>query len=129
MCEVDKLTTQLLESSKQLAGSRKTFQLTLKTKDIFFSFTSQEKDVNHQASGKVKIKSPNQKMRDFKRRQLFLKKKLDTSTISTKLSDQSYTNNVDKAEELETLFNCDECDYKRTSIKGLQIHKGKLHKI
>ena len=27
------------------------------------------------------------------------------------------------------MFNCDECDYKGTSTKGLQIHKGKQHKI
>ena len=36
MCDVDKLTSKLLELSKQLATSSKSFIVTLRTKDINF---------------------------------------------------------------------------------------------
>ena len=58
-----------------------------------------------------------------------MKKKLDSITISTKISDQNQANSEDKAEELETSFKCDECNYKETSKKGIMTHKGKQHEI
>ena len=41
MCGVDLLTSQLLKLSKKLANSSKSFKLTLKTKEINFTFSSQ----------------------------------------------------------------------------------------
>ena len=58
-----------------------------------------------------------------------MQKKLDSTTISTKTFDQNQANSLDKAEELETPFNCDECNYKGTSKKGIMIQKRKQHKI
>ena len=49
--------------------------------------------------------------------------KLDTFNFSTKPSYYNQTKNIDQAEELDTLFNCDECDYKRISIKWFKLYK------
>ena len=54
MCEVGMLTTQLMEISKQLAAGSKSFKLTLKTKDIDFIFSSQDKGVIPEDPGNVK---------------------------------------------------------------------------
>ena len=54
MCEVGMLTTEMLEISKQLAAGRKSFKVTLKTKDIDFSFSSQDKEVIPEDPGNVK---------------------------------------------------------------------------
>ena len=77
MFEVGKLIAQLLEISKQLAGGSKSFKLTLKTKDIDFTFSSQ--DVIPEDPGHDKKKSPSQKNGDFQRKNPYLEKKLDKS--------------------------------------------------
>ena len=88
MCDVDKLTSQLLELSKQLATLSKSFRVKLRTKEINFTRCSQ--DVPHPAQDEIhpgalstakkkKTKSPSQKKRDFERRKLFLLKKLETT--------------------------------------------------
>ena len=79
MCEVGMLTTQLLKISKQLAAGSKSFKLTLKTKDIDFSFSTQDKEVIPEDPEHVKKKSPSQKKRDFQRKNPYLEKKLDKS--------------------------------------------------
>ena len=76
MCEVNMVTSQLLEISKQLAISPRSSTLTFKTKDIDFSFSSQGKDDNPKYPGHEKKKSPSQKKRDFQRRKQYLEKKL-----------------------------------------------------
>ena len=87
MCCADMLTSQLLELSKQLATSSKSFRVTLRTKDI--NFTCCSKDVPHPAqveihpgapttAKKKKTKPASQKKQDFERRKLFLLKKLET---------------------------------------------------
>ena len=45
MFSVDKLIAQLLEISKQVAAGSMSFKLTLKTEDIDFDFSSQDKEV------------------------------------------------------------------------------------
>ena len=99
MCDLEKLYTQLLELSKQLANSSKSFKLTFQTKDINFTFSSQDvkhpdQDVNHAGSKtteKKKKKSPSQKNRDSERRKLFLRKKLEQPTKSLKPSEETHT--------------------------------------
>ena len=84
MCDVDKLTSQLLELSKQLANSSKSFKLTLKNKDVNFTFNSQDvhnpvQDENNPGAKTTttrKKKSPSQKKRDSERRKLFLVEKV-----------------------------------------------------
>jgi hypothetical protein len=103
MCDVDKLTSKLLELSKQLANSRQSFKLTLKTKDIDFTVCSQVahspgQDVIYPGalpatSEKMKKKSPSQKKRDSERRKLFLMEKSD---ITTKPSTTSKENKASK---------------------------------
>ena len=88
MCDVDKLTSQLLELSKQLANSSKSFKLTLKTKDVNFTFSSQDvqnpvQDDNNpgaKTTATRKKKSPSQKRRDTERRKLFFLKKLESTS-------------------------------------------------
>ena len=67
MSEVDKLTLELLEISKQLANSSKSFKLTLETKDINFSFSSKDRELPPKDFERTKKKSPSQKNRDFQR--------------------------------------------------------------
>jgi hypothetical protein len=45
MFEVVNLTNQLLKISKQMAAGSMSFKLTLKTEDIDFDFSSQDKEV------------------------------------------------------------------------------------
>ena len=60
MSDLDKLATQLLGLSKQLAMSNKSFNLTLKTKDIDFTFSTQDRKVPPRSVVKKK-KSQSQK--------------------------------------------------------------------
>ena len=96
MGDVDQLTFQLLELSKQLANSSKSFKITLKTKDINFTFSSQgvhnpgQYDNNPGAktsATKKKKKSPSQKKRDTERRKFFLLKKLENTNSSSNPSE------------------------------------------
>ena len=129
MGEVDKLTSQLLEISKQLASSSKSFKFTLKTKDISFSFCSKDRDLPSEDAEKNKRKSPSQKNRDFKRRKHFLEKKLDESNSANKPSEKVSADNKVIVERQDDQFKCEECEYSTSSNKGLQIHIGKQHKI
>ena len=92
MCDVNKLAYQLLELSRQLATTSKSFRTTLKTDGINFSICSQDVDYPGQddihpgtKKGK-KSKFPSQKKRDAHRRKLFLMKKIEETT-STKPSE------------------------------------------
>ena len=80
MCDVNNLASQLLELSKQLMNSSKSFKLTLKTKDVNFTCSSQDRDLS---SKEIRIKtiSPSQKKRDFHRKKPFLKKKFKYPTF------------------------------------------------
>ena len=91
MCEMNMVTLQQLEISKQLASSTKYLTFTLKTKDIDFSFSSQGKDNKPKHPDHVKKKSPSQKKRDFVRRNLFLEKKFEKSNMVSQFSDVSDT--------------------------------------
>lgn len=122
------MTSQLLEITKQLATSTRSFTLTFKTKDVDFSFSSQGKDNNPKHPGHEKKKSPSQKKRDFQRRKQFLEKKLEKSNLSLKVCDDDNAVKNQSA-DVELPFKCDDCDFEGISIKGLRIHKGKQHKI
>ena len=122
------VTSQLLEISKQLATSPRSFTVTFKTKDIDFSFSSQGKDDNPKHPGHEKKKSPSQKKRDFQRRKHFLENKLEKSNLSLKICDDDNTV-MNHTEEVVPPFKCDDCDFEGISIKGLGIHRGKQHKI
>ena len=104
------VTSQLLEISKQLATSPRSFKLIFKTKDIDFSFSSQGKDDNPKHPGHEKKKSPNQKQRDFQRRKQFLEKKLEKSNLSLKICDDDNTVKNQSA-DVELPFKCDDCDF------------------
>ena len=77
MCDVDKLTTQLFELSKQLAKSSKLFHIIVKTETFNFTCSSKDRDIPPNAAKRIKKKSPSQKNRDFLRRKTFLEKKLN----------------------------------------------------
>ena len=105
---MNQVTLQLLEISKQLASSTKHFTLTFKNKDIDFSFSGQGIDNNPKHPDHVKKKSPSQKKSEFKRRKLFLEKKLEKYNMSLKLSDGSNTKIHTK--ELAPPLKCDDCE-------------------
>ena len=129
MCEVDKITSQLLEISKQLASSSKSFHFTLKTKDVNFSFSSKDRDYPSKDPEKPKKKSPSQKNRDFERRKQFLEKKSDESSFTKKLSENTSGDKLLIEDKHDIQYKCKDCDYITNSKKGLQIHIGKQHKI
>ena len=135
MCDVGSLTSKLLEISKQLANSSKSFKLTLKTKDINFTFCSQESHHHPKqnetdpgaettAKKKKKKKSPSQKKRDSERRNLFLLKKSET-TDSTKPSEENNTSG--NTENQEKSFLCEICDMKTNCKVSLGKHMQKEH--
>ena len=124
MCDVSSLAVQLLELSKQLANSGKLFKLTLKTKDINFNFSSQDRDLPPKVVI-LKKKSPSQKNRDFQRREMFLKNKLDPSSTKNP-SEETNTVIIEPPEES---LQCDECEYKATFKANLHKHIRNKHKI
>ena len=99
MCDVDMLTSQLFELSKQLASSRKSFKITLKTNDIEFTFSRQDDqhpgkdaiDPGAKISARKNSKSPSQKKRDTERRNIFLMKKLENTNSLIKPSESQDT--------------------------------------
>ena len=108
MCDVDILTSQLIELTKQLANSSKSFHLNLKTKDINFSCSSHDRNLPSMTSTRTKRKSPSQKNRDFLRRNTFLKKKMELPN-----SDNNFT--------------CELCEFSAKSRIQLNIHMVKEH--
>ena len=98
----------MFDISKQLANYSKSFKLTLKTNDIYFTFSRQDahnpvQDEIHPGAQitakKKKKKSPSQNKYDSERRKLFLLTKSDT-TESTKPSKENNTSEkVDNQEE------------------------------
>ena len=91
------------------------------------------------AKVKKKKKTPSTLRRNAKRREEFLKKKLETSTGSEHVSVEEavakqveevlveHTTDGSDALEKGSLM-CDQCENVFHSEKGLKIHKGKVHK-
>ena len=136
MGDVDQLTFQLLELSKQLANSSKSFKITLKTKDVNFTFSSQgvhnpgQDDNNPGAktpATKKKKKSPSQKKRDTERRIFFLLKKLENTNKSTKPSEDIITSS--EHGEPEESFQSEICYVKAICKVSLEKHIQKAHTI
>ena len=75
MSDKDMLASMLLELSKQMACSNKSFHFKLKTKDIFFTFTSKDRYIPLPTEKKMKKKSSSQKLR-FPTEGHFLGKKI-----------------------------------------------------
>ena len=121
MCDKDQLASQLLELSKQLASSNKSFHLTLKTKDITFNFSSKDGDLPLLAEKKTRKKSPSQKNRDFQRRKTFLEKK---SNFSEKSPEENST--LEESNDA-TNFLCVKCDSTFKSEVTLNKHVNTKH--
>ena len=130
MSDVNKLTFQLLELSKQLATSSKLFRITLKTEGINFSICSQDvdhpgQDKNHPGVKKEKkSKSPSQKKRNAERRKSFLMKKLEETNLSTKPFEvtDATGEHGDKVAS-----SCDICDFRANCKVTLGKHIQKEH--
>ena len=129
MSEADKLTLQLLEISKQLANSNKSFKLTLETKDISFSFSSKDRDLPPKDFKRTKKKYPSQKNRYFLRTKLFLEKRLDQSNSTKNQSEKINVDNTVISETQDILFACEECDYTTTSKQGLRLQHETIEQI
>ena len=87
MFGVNNLASKLLEISKHLVNSRKSFNLTLKTRDIDFTFSSKDMDLHSEAI--KKRKSPSTLRRNAARKKKIFKKKsleptedLDSNAVS-----------------------------------------------
>ena len=111
MCDVDKLTTLLLELSKQLANSNKSLYIIVKTETFNFTCSSNERNIPPNYVKRIKKKSPSQKNRDFLRRRTFLEKK------------------INQIESNADIFECNQRDFKNSSENELKVHIEKQHKI
>ena len=119
----------MLEISKQLANYSKSFKLTLKTNDIYFTFSRQ--DAHHPVQDEItakkkKKKSPSQKKYDSERRKLLLLTKSDT-TDSTKPSKENNTS--EKVDNQEESLKCEICDMKPKCKVSLGKHIKKEHSV
>ena len=102
------LVSQCLDFCQTLAGKSLTFSFTLSLGNSFsFSLDTSGKEAK---ASKAKKKSPSTLKRDARRRNEFVKKKLEASTGD------------------EKAFNCDQCGNIFKSENGLKIHAGKSHK-
>ena len=102
------LVSQCLDFCQTLAGKSLTFSFTLSLGNSFsFSLDTSGKEAK---ASKAKKKSPSTLKRDARRRNEFVKKKLEASTGD------------------EKAFKCDQCGNIFKSENGLKIHVGKSHK-
>ena len=129
------LASMLLELSKQLVNSNKSFHLQLNTKYITFRFTSKDRDIFLPAEKKIKKKSPSQKKRDYQMRKTFLEHKSNNSeNFQEQVSvvnkpDSENSALKDTCFKLHNLnFKCDLCDYTSSSNYGVNVHMGRSHK-
>ena len=101
------LLNQCLEFCQALATKGQTFSISI-THGPSFTFSLDTRGDNTPVVMKNKKKpSPSRLRRNQKRKEDFLKKKLETSSGT---------------------FKCDQCENVFNSEKGLKIHKGKMHK-
>ena len=127
------LLSQCLDFCQTLAAKSLTFSFTL-TLGNSFSLSLDSNGKEALASKGKKKKTPSALKRDARRREKFLKKKLEVSTVDTFLQseDISEKETVGKqgAEKVldEKAFKCDQCDNFFKSENGLRIHVGKSHK-
>ena len=128
------LLSQCLDFCQTLAAKSLTFSFTLTLGNSFsLSLDSSGKEALA-FKGKRKKKTPSALKRDARRREKFLKKKLEVSTVDISLQskDISEEENVGKqvAEKAldEKAFKCEQCDTIFKSENGLKIHVGKTHK-
>ena len=111
MCDVDKLTSQLLELSKQMANSSKSFHIFVKTEKLNFTCSIMDRGIPPNTAKRIMKKYPSQKNRDFLRRRTFLEKKLN------------------QIESKADIFECNQCDFKNSSEIELNVHIEKQHNI
>ena len=97
MCDVDKLTSQLLELSKQMANSSKSFHIFVKTEKLNFTCIIMDRGIPPNTAKRIKKKSPSQKNCDFLRRKTFLEIKLNKNESNT------------------DIFEYNQCDFKNSS--------------
>ena len=106
------LVSQCLDFCQTLAGKSLTFSFTLSLGNSFsFSLDTSGKEAE---ASKARKKTPSTLKRDARRRNEFVKKKLEAST-GDKILD-------------EKVFKCDQCGNIFKSENGLKIHVGKSHK-
>ena len=106
------LVSQCLDFCQTLADKSLTFSFALSLGDSFsFSLETSEKEA---VASKTKKKTPSTLKRDARRRNEFVKKKLEVSTGEKTLD--------------EGVFKCDQCGNIFKSENGLKIHVGKSHK-
>ena len=128
------LLSQCLDFCQILASKSLAFSFNLTTRDGFsFSLDTNGND-SVASKGKKKKKTPSTLKRDARRRDEFLKKKLEVSTGDASLPSENVSveeavgkQAVENALD-EKAFKCDQCDSIFKSENGLKIHVGKSHK-
>ena len=123
------LVSQCLDFCQTLASKSPTFSFTL-TLGGSFSFSLDTRGKEALAFKGKKKKTPSSLRRDARRREQFLKKKLEVSTGDA----SSQSKNVSAEEAVKEVvekkdFKCEQCENTFKSENGLKIHIGRAHKI
>ena len=128
------LLSQCLDFCQTLAAKSLTFSFTLSLGNSFsLSLDSRGKEALA-FKGKRKKKTPSALKRDARRREKFLNKKLEDSTVDNSLQSKDISEEETVGKQVaekaldEKAFKCDQCDTIFKSENGLKIHVGKTHK-
>lgn len=124
----DSLASQCLAFCQTLASQGMDFHFSL-TINSNFSFSLDTRKTKGNSAVAKKRSSPSTQRRNARRREAFLKRKLNPVLLSpsTSASDAPAEDQV-KVGEVKT-FKCEQCGNNFKSENGLKIHTGKAHKV
>ena len=112
---LNSLSQQLLEITKQMLNSGKPFSIRLSMSGFTYSASSHIKETPDQYAKNKKYKSPSHTNCDYLRKQKFLRQKLDPQQCT-------------EDSETDLTFKCDHCDYTNAKKRGLDTDMRQKHK-
>ena len=122
----DSLASQCLAFCQTLASQGMDFHFSL-TINSNFSFSLDTRKTKGNSAVAKKRSSPSTQRRNARRREAFLKRKLNSVPLSPSAPDTPAEDHV-KVGEVKT-FKCEQCGNVFKSENGLKIHTGKAHKV
>ena len=123
----DSLASQCLAFCQTLASQGMDFHFSL-TINSNFSFSLDTRKTKGNSAVAKKRSSPSTQRRNARRREAFLKRKLNPVPLSPSASDAPAEDQV-KVGEVRKTFKCEQCGNDFKSENGLKIHTGKAHKV
>ena len=125
----DSLTQQLLDITRKMLKTGNSFSLNLSIPNFNFSASSSKKKTPSGATKKTKYKSPSQKKRDYLRKQIYLKQKLDVPRSKDSSEKSEVTEEKDTQKHVtHDRFKCEQCGEKLDNQNYLTNHMIRKHK-